>query len=69
MKSRKWIFWALLAGMFLYEGYALLTPAHGDTISEIVWDITKVAVVIVFFFGVLCGHFFWPKECNRSHED
>jgi len=62
MKPRKYIFWILLALLFAYEGYALLTPEPGDTISEITWAVSTSAPVIAFFFGVLCGHFFWQRR-------
>lgn len=61
MKARRWIFWVLLAALFAYEGYALMTPEAGDTISEITWAVSMQAPVIGFFFGVLAGHFFWQR--------
>lgn len=67
MKARPYIFWALLLALFIYEGYALLTPSAGDTISELTWAMTKAAPIITFLFGVLCGHLFWSKECLRPH--
>ena len=68
MKARPYIFWALLAAMFAYELYAILSPSPGDTISEITWSMTTAAPIITFLFGVLCGHFFWSRnQCSRPH--
>ncbi len=47
--------------LFVYEGYAIATTASGDTISEVVWRISERPLV-PFAFGLLMGHFFWPRR-------
>ncbi len=61
MRARPLIFWLLLLALFIYEGYALLTPASGDTISEITWGLLRHPLV-PFLVGLLCGHFFWQRD-------
>lgn len=53
-------FISLLVGWFVYEFVALATDQPGDTISEIVWRLSD-SPLFPFGFGVLCGHFFWPR--------
>lgn len=62
MKPRKYLF--LLACLVVggYELYALVTPAEGDTISEIVWHFARRYPILPFAFGVLMGHFFWQEN-------
>lgn len=44
------------------EAWALRTPAPGDTISEIVWALNDRWPIVALAFGVLMGHFFWPRK-------
>lgn len=60
MTPRRWVFWALLFLMGIYEVYAIATPASGDTISEMVWGLARFPIV-PFVFGLLSGHFFWRE--------
>lgn len=57
----KWIFLTLVLAACLYELSALATKQPGDTISEIVWEISSKRPILPFALGVLCGHFFWQK--------
>jgi len=43
-----------------YEGVALINRPAGDTISEVVWYLSRRPIV-PFLFGLLCGHFFWQR--------
>ena len=56
----KWIFGIMVLGLFIYEGYALINTKPGDTISEIIWAMSK-RPLIPFLFGLLMGHFFWQR--------
>ena len=57
----KWIFITLVAALFLYEFVALAIKSSGDTISEIVWNVTVSYPLVPFLVGLLCGHFFWQR--------
>ena len=43
-----------------YEVYALLDNKPGDTISEVVWYLSK-RPLLPFLVGIVCGHFFWQR--------
>ena len=49
-----------VALIVFYEIYAARTATRGDTISEVIWTLSKRPMV-PFLFGVLCGHFFWQR--------
>ena len=34
----------------------------GGTLSEMVWAGTKASPLVPFGFGMLMGHWFWPKD-------
>lgn len=56
------VFLILVLSLFVYEIVALILGAHGhtgDTISEIIWNVTAKRPLIPFAFGLLMGHFFW----------
>lgn len=57
----KWVFIMLVASLFAYEFIALGNKSKGDTISEIVWTVTKDYPLVPFLTGFLCGHFFWQR--------
>lgn len=54
----EFLFWFLVVALFAYETLALGNHREGDTISEIIWRISKRPLV-PFGFGFLMGHFFW----------
>lgn len=56
----RWIFGTLVAGLLIYEGITLFNSKPGDTISEIIWDLST-RPFIPFVLGFLMGHFFWPR--------
>lgn len=56
----RWVLWGGIAALCVYEAYALATTRKGDTISEIVWRLST-RPLFPFAFGVLCGHFFFPR--------
>jgi hypothetical protein len=58
----EYIFGLLILGLFIYEFFALASSRRGDTISEIIWDVTKKYPLIPFLFGMLMGHFFWQRQ-------
>ena len=62
MKPRPIIFLCVCILMLVYEGYALFTPAEGDTISEIIWHYARGYPILPFAFGVLMGHFFFQEK-------
>lgn len=55
------IFGVLVVALLGYEAYTLGNAAPGDTISEIVWDLSDRWQVVTFAFGLLAGHWFWPR--------
>lgn len=62
MKNIKPVLGVLILGLFVYEGVALNNAAPGDTISEVVWEGSAKYPIIILGFGLLMGHFFWPKK-------
>lgn len=44
-----------------WDIYVAITPAPGDTISEITLAFAQRHPVIPFAIGVLCGHLLWPQ--------
>lgn len=60
------IFGALAALLAVYEGVTLANAAPGDTISEIVWALSDRWPVVTFLFGLLAGHWFWPRVLARA---
>ena len=64
MTGRKRTLWGLAAVaviVAIVEAWALASPESGDTISEIVWQVTDSLPLLPFAFGVLAGHFWFPK--------
>jgi len=55
-----YIFIALVMALLAYEGVTLFNSRDGDTISEIIWYLSKRPLV-PFLFGLLMGHFFWQE--------
>lgn len=64
MTARR-IFGALAALLAVYEGVTLANAAPGDTISEIVWALSDRWQVVTFLFGLVAGHWFWPRGLMR----
>ena len=70
MTRRRWaIFLAVCFAIFLgFEFWALATGA--PTLSQTVWAATDrfwpLALVGCFAFGLLCGHFWWPRKLDKS---
>lgn len=60
-RRMRWVGYGGLIALFLYEFYAIGSSARGDTISEVVWRISERPLV-PFAFGLLMGHFFWPRR-------
>lgn len=52
----------LVAGLVGYEAWTLNTQATGDTISEVVWSVSDRWPVVGLLFGLVMGHFFWPRR-------
>jgi hypothetical protein len=55
------LFWTGIICLLIYEIYAITTSWKGDTISEMIWEISLRKPIIPFAFGFLMGHFFWSK--------
>lgn len=53
---------ALVLGLVGYEAWTLNTQATGDTISEVVWSVSDRWPVVGLLFGLVMGHFFWPRR-------
>lgn len=46
-----------------YEIYTLASKEKGDTLSEVVWEMTDtMAPITTFASGVVVGHWFWPRH-------
>lgn len=57
-KGRNAVLVIILGGLF-YEGLALV---YGwQLLSDGVWTIDEIFPPFKFLFGILCGHFFWPR--------
>lgn len=54
--------WLLGLGLLAaYEFMALEDDDPGDTLSELVWGLSKRRPLVPFAAGVIMGHFFWQK--------
>ncbi len=58
-----WLVLGLLAGLVVYQAFALLSGGAQPTISQMVWSVSRHRVV-VFLAGFLAGHWFWPRSCG-----
>jgi len=54
-----------IAGLLIYEMYAVLNHTPGDTLSEAVWKY-GMHPMIPFAVGVLIGHFFWQRKGGKA---
>lgn len=45
----------VLTAFLAYEGWTLINPFHGDTISEVIWELAE-RPMIPWVFGVACGY-------------
>jgi hypothetical protein len=52
----------LVLALFGYEAWTLSNAAPGDTISEVVWTLADAWQIVPFLFGLVGGHFFWPRK-------
>ena len=50
------VFWAV------YDVFPFLNPERGDTISEVILFYALRSLFLPYAFGVLCGHFFFPRD-------
>ena len=57
----KYAIFVPLALLALYELYSLFNGKPDDTISAIVWRAAAERPLIPFLFGLVMGHFFWPR--------
>jgi hypothetical protein len=53
------LFWTGIVLILIYEVYAIVNKNDGDTISEMIWEVSVKRPLIPFAFGFLMGHFFW----------
>lgn len=56
------VFVGLVGGLLAYEAVTLANKHEGDTISEIIWDVTARRPLVPFALGLLMGHFFWQRS-------
>ena len=61
LKHPKLILYGGVALLLIYEFYALETAQSGDTISELIWKMSKRPLV-PFSLGMLAGHFVWQAQ-------
>ena len=50
-----------IAGLLVYEMYAVLNGTPGDTLSEAVWKYGQHPMIWLAV-GILIGHFAWQKK-------
>ena len=48
--------------MIVYDLFPFFDKASGDTISEVILYYSMRCFSIPFIFGMLCGHFFFPRD-------
>lgn len=48
-----------------YDFFPFLDPARGDTISEVLLYYALRSFTLPLVFGMLGGHFFWPRDGAR----
>ena len=62
-----WLIWAVAA--LALEGYAIW-EGQGNTLSEVVWLMTKHYPLVAFLVGLIAGHWFWQRvgqNGNNGH--
>lgn len=64
MASYAWI--TAIAGLLIYEIWAIATHKKGETLSEAMWRWSKKYPYVPFFVGLLMGHLFWKKNEEDS---
>jgi hypothetical protein len=64
---RQLFIWILIIVSFICLGldvWAFKTPEKGDTLSEIMLNMSKKYPILAFFCGLLIGHFYWPQNMD-----
>ena len=61
MKKTATAWMIAIAGLLVYEAYAVLNSTLGDTLSEAVWKYGQHPL-ISFAVGVIVGHFWWQRR-------
>lgn len=65
MTTRRWtilILTVAVLGLIGWDIYVALTPQKGDTISEILLELSGKISLVPAGLGFLMGHLFWPKK-------
>jgi hypothetical protein len=60
---------ATIAIWGLWDLVAVWTPKPGDTESEIILHAFQSHPSLVYLFGVLCGHWTWPKRGGFDYDE
>lgn len=58
MTLTHWVIIVTAAVLITFDVWAGLNGRADDTISQVIWKISKYPIV-PFTFGLLMGHFFW----------
>lgn len=61
----KWILVLTAVVWAVYDFIPFFNPTRGDTISEVMLYYALRLFSLPFAFGVLCGHFFFPRDGVR----
>ncbi len=50
---------AVVAGLVAYDIWAY--TGNAKTISRVIWETSETSDLVPFLFGLLMGHWFWPR--------
>ena len=62
----------MLAAIVILGGWDVVVAANstdGDTISELLLDLSLRRPIVPFVFGVVCGHLFWAQSPKKEDDD
>ena len=66
MPSTETVVVVALVLLIVWEVWTVKNQRDKDTISDVIWRAAAQQPVVIFFAGVLCGHWFWPPARCRE---
>tara|TARA_R110002020_G_scaffold104719_2_gene244836 strand:- start:30 stop:227 length:198 start_codon:yes stop_codon:yes gene_type:complete len=58
----KYIIWAFIVIIFVWDVIANSYGHHEATVSYALLDLSQRHPIVAFLFGLLAGHAFWPNK-------
>jgi len=55
--------WLIIATAFIWLFYDVYLYVYNEiTISEQIYDMSNISMIVPFGVGMLCGHWFWSNK-------